>query len=161
MKIYTKKGDSGFTDLINKRVSKDDLAIWVNGTLDELSGYLAYSKTHIKNNDILAIIDNVINDIYLISYEIAGGPLQINNDKISQLENLIDKYNNLMPKLTKFIVFDKKKGSSLLNICRTLTRKSERLVVGFKEQQKINENIIIYLNRLSDLLFVLARYLDL
>lgn len=160
MKIYTKKGDKGYTDLIGKRVSKTDITIWVNGTLDELTSYLSYSKIHINENEVIKVIDSITHSIYLMSYEIAGGPVQITQDLVEELEKYIDDYNEKLPPLKEFISFDINEGASLLNIARTITRKAERYIVSLTEDKELNENIIKYLNRLSDLLFVLARFLQ-
>lgn len=160
MKIYTKKGDKGFTDLIKKRVSKTDTVIWINGTLDELTSYLSFSKIHINDNELLQIIDSINKTIHLMSYEMAGGPKQINDELVVELENYIDYFDKQLPPLKEFIKFDKNVNSSLLNISRTIARKAERFVIYYNQENEVNEKVIKYLNRLSDLLFVMGRYLD-
>ncbi len=160
MKIYTKKGDAGITDLIKQRVKKSDLRIEFNGTIDELNAFISYGKIYIKDENILNLLDEIIKKNSLAMYEIAANETFILDSDVLFLEKKIDFYQEKLVPLTKFIYFDENKGASILNIARTITRKAERVLVLIAEGSKTNQELLKYLNRLSDLLFVLARKLE-
>lgn len=162
MKIYTKTGDKMETSAMNRRVFKDDLVIHAVGTCDELSSSLMVSYHFIENEEIKAIIEEIVSDLFKVSADIIGykdGNL-ITPDRVTRFEELIDSFEVRMPKLTKFIVQGKNKGSSHLHVSRTVSRRLERFTVSYAREGKLNNNVLLYLNRLSDLLFVMARYLD-
>ncbi len=160
MKIYTKKGDQGKTDLIGKRVLKYDDVIEFNGILDETSAFLSFAKIGLLNNDLFKEIDRILLNLGNISFEMAGGKMTLSEEEVIHLEKQIDHYESLMPKLTKFIKFDKNKNASVLNISRTVIRRAERKLVYIDSIEAVNPHILKYLNRLSDLLFVIARYIQ-
>lgn len=159
MKIYTKKGDLGETDLLYKRISKSDLKIEVVGTIDELISFISFSNSLNTNKEIKEILTNIRIDLSSMMHEVVSKKkINITDEKVKHLETLIDKYDNLMEPLTKFIYFEKDIKSSSLNIARTITRRLERLLVALNEKENIAEVPLKYINRLSDLLFTLARY---
>lgn len=158
MKIYTKKGDAGQTDLIGKRVSKADLRIEINGTIDEATAYISFAKSFIKDQEILKILSDFISKLHLASYEIAlAKKPQITPQNVLELEELIDYYNERLEPLKKFVYFDNKQSASVLNIARTIIRKVERLLVALNIEEEVSSDLLKYFNRLSDLLFILAR----
>lgn len=160
MKIYTKKGDKGKTDLLYKRIKKSDLKIEVVGTIDELISFISFSNSVNSNIEIKEILTNIRIDLSSMMHEVVSKKkINITEEKIKHLETLIDKYENSMKPLTKFIYFEKDIKSSSINIARTVTRRLERLLVKLNEKENIAEIILKYINRLSDLLFVLARYI--
>ena len=163
MKIYTKLGDAGLTSLISgKRISKAELRIEAYGTVDELNSYVGLVRDQQINilrkdtlkgvQDILFTIgSNLATDV--ISNKI---PLLSEND-IEILEQEIDKMTNELPELKHFILPGGHQSVSFCHIARTVCRRAERLVVNLSENEAIDANIIKYLNRMSDYLFVLSR----
>lgn len=167
MKAYTGKGDTGETSLfLQGRVKKDDLRIECLGELDELNSFLGLSKAAIKAKAIKRIIQIMQNDIYIISSEIAAPERYLNKLKIRLskvrllwLQTQINKfYKKAMFKECCFFIPGENFASAALDICRTICRRAERRVVSLNRKIGIKNPLIIpFLNRLSSLLFVLAR----
>lgn len=168
MKIYTKTGDKGKTSLFGgQRVDKDDLRVECYGTVDELNSFLGFVVTEIADTEAKEAIQKIQNHLFTLGGELAT-PIDkaskqksgsnINIDQIQFLEERIDYFDKKLPTLKQFILPGGSKGAALLHITRSVSRRSERLVVKLSKNDVINENIIIYLNRLSDFLFVLARF---
>jgi cob(I)alamin adenosyltransferase len=164
MKIYTKKGDRGKTSLFGgRRVSKDDLRVDCYGTVDELNSNLGLAVTEINSPEIIKVIKKIQNDLFTLGGELANptekrSDSNIESAQIKFLEEKIDYFDDKLPQLKQFILPGGSKGAALLHLARSVCRRGERLVVKLAKNDVINENIIIYLNRLSDLLFVLARF---
>ena len=168
MGIVTKKGDKGKTSLYQgKRVSKDHIRMEACGVLDELSSYLGLAKSMIKNRKIGSIIESIQKDLFILGTEIVTeGPA------LKKLKRRID--SSFIDYLDKVILdLEEKKGlkikcfqlpgvssvSSILDISRTIARKLERRVTTLGKKRLIsNKCILVYLNRLSDLLYLLARF---
>lgn len=168
MKIYTKTGDKGETSLFGgERVPKDDLRIKAYGTSDELNSILGIAVTEIKNEELKFVIKSIQNDLFTLGSDLAT-PLDKGNkgfiipridEKFSlRLESLIDKYDSQLAELKNFILPGGSKGASYLHLARTVCRRAEREIVSLSKIVDIGPHIIVYLNRLSDLLFVLARF---
>ena len=168
MKIYTKTGDKGETSLFGgKRVWKDDFRISAYGSVDELNTILGVSNCEIKNKELNAIIAGIQNDLFTVGSDLAA-PFEKENKGIViprikeintiRLESLIDFYSEKLPELKNFVLPGGSKGASLLQNARSVCRRAERMVIALSRNEVINEKVIIYLNRLSDLLFVLSRY---
>jgi cob(I)alamin adenosyltransferase len=168
MKIYTKTGDYGETGLLGgERVPKDDLRIEAIGTLDELNSVLGVAINEIKNDEIIITLRNIQNQLFDVAADLAL-PISKENEKLivkrissdyyENIENEIDYFNSHLTELKNFILPGGTKGSSYLHLARTVCRRAERKIVKLKKSVDIGNNIIIYLNRLSDLFFVLARY---
>ncbi len=168
MKIYTKTGDKGTTALFGgMRVAKDNLRIESYGTVDELNSILGVVLTSIEDDKLIETIRTIQNHLFNLGSDLAT-PI-LNNEKISHieridnniteyLENKIDFFEAQLEPLTNFILPGGTKSAAFLHFARTVCRRAERLIVSLDNKEKINKNIVIYLNRLSDLLFVLARY---
>jgi len=168
MKIYTKTGDKGETGLFGgERVSKNSLRIEAYGTLDELNAFIGLSVIEVSDKSIKDILQIIQNYLFSVGADLSTP----NNEKTKKLnvfrapeeyylyiEKEIDNYENKLDELKNFILPGGTKGAALLHICRTIARRAERLVVALDSTVKIGNNIIIFLNRLSDLFFVLARY---
>ncbi|MFH1194569.1 MAG: cob(I)yrinic acid a,c-diamide adenosyltransferase [bacterium] len=167
MKIYTKTGDSGKTSLFNGSIVwKDDLRIDAYGTIDELNSMIGLAHTEIDNIEIKETLIDIQFDLFIAGADLASPndpdkkqTLQriIEND-FRKLESKIDYFDSKLPTLKNFIIPGGSKGSSILHLARTICRRAERQVVTLGNKAEIGKDIIIYLNRLSDLLFVLARY---
>lgn len=163
MKIYTKRGDQGQTDLMTRRVSKADLHISVNGAIDEAMAFILMSKHYIINPDIIKDLDLIHDHLFSICHEIAlNDQSKYISDfsKVNWLESRIDYFDALLVPLTKFIKLDQTKAASMVNIARVTVRRAEREMVLLNDQQELNIFTLSYLNRLSDYLFTLGRYLD-
>jgi cob(I)alamin adenosyltransferase len=168
MKIYTKGGDKGQTGLFGgERVSKNSERIEAYGTIDELNSFIGLAVEEVKSPETKAILQNIQNELFTLGSDLAT-PLNESNEKYKiprvpksfyeEAEKQIDKFEEQLEPLQNFILPGGSKASALLNICRTICRRAERRVVTLKASNDIGENIIIFLNRLSDLFFVLARY---
>jgi len=146
-KIYTKTGDDGHTSTANnERVLKTDLLIEAIGAVDEANSAIGMATD--EYNDIL---ERVQSDLFDLGAELAGAPtITISEKRITHLENIIDDYNEYLEPLRSFVL-----PTGPLHNARTIVRRAEREVWKI---QGINPNIAKYLNRLSDLLFVMARY---
>lgn len=167
MSIVTKKGDKGMTSLYRgSRVSKDHIRIEACGTIDELSSYLGLSKSMIKNRKMANVIESVQKDLFILCTEIvtetkASKKLKkrIDNSFVNYLDKAIkglEEEKNIRIKCFKLP--GENPISSILDICRTITRRAERRVTTLRRKRLLsNEHILSYLNRLSDLLYLIAR----
>ena len=167
MKIYTKTGDKGETGLFGgERVSKDSLRISAYGTVDELNSFIGLAITEVMDEGVKTDLINIQNKLFVL-----GADLATPEDKTSKLsvqrtpasfykemEEMIDKYDAQLEELNHFILPGGTKGAVLLQVCRTICRRAEREIVALKKTVTIGDNILIFTNRLSDLLFVLSRF---
>lgn len=163
MKIYTKKGDAGETDLLSKRVKKDDLRIEVNGTIDEVMATILLAKQVIEDQTTLADLDHIHFVLYQMAYEIAlASPnrYQTTDEHVSWLEQQIDQFDQQLEKLTKFIQLDQNPAQAWLNLCRVKTRTAERILVALHHLEPLNPLTLQFMNRLSDYFFTLGRMFE-
>ena len=170
MKIYTKTGDKGTTSLFGgKRVEKDDLRLETYGTVDELNALIGAAVSEISDSELIEVLQNIQLDLFTLGSDLATpednkitfSVPRVDESFVNKLEASIDKFTEKLPELKNFILPGGSKGSSLLHLARTVCRRGERAVATLQKKEKIGENILVYLNRLSDLLFVLARYANL
>ena len=178
MKIYTKTGDKGLTGLIDgKRIPKSDIRIIAYGSIDELNSYIGLSisllSQHRNNNnnnnnnqsfsDIIITLNRIQNELFIIGSDLADPDLskptslRVQSPMITVLENDIDNYEKELSPITYFILPGGSVESSTLHIARSITRRAETNVSKLLLKDIINDLVLIYLNRLSDLLFVLGR----
>jgi cob(I)alamin adenosyltransferase len=168
LKIYTKTGDKGDTGLIDgSRISKSDLRIIAYGVVDEANSHIGLIISNIEKNsifdDVKKILLNVQQDLFVLGAELANpntlkdDNMLVKTEMISTIEKYIDKFDSELAPLSNFILPGGSIESSLLHICRTVVRRAEISVVALAKEQKINQEILTYLNRISDLFFVLAR----
>ena len=156
-------GDKGETSLIGKRVSKTDLRIHVYGTLDELNSFIGLCRSEAKNfHEIDSLLEKIQEKLFAISTNLATAvgksKLQITLDEANDLEKHTIDFEKKLPELKRFIFPVGSKLASLLHVARSICRRAEREVVALMKKEKIDEPILVYLNRLSDLLFVMARF---
>jgi len=162
MAIYTRTGDDGTTAIFGgRRISKANTQIDILGTIDELSSFLGLVSSFIQKEKEKEFLISIQKDLYEIMSFISGGinNLLILKNRIKEFEISIDLEEKKLPKINHFIIPGGSKISSWLHILRTTTRKTERRMVSYYETEK-KEDILLtikYLNRLSDLFFVLAR----
>jgi cob(I)alamin adenosyltransferase len=176
MKIYTKTGDKGLTGLIDgKRIPKSDIRIIAYGSIDELNSYIGLSisllsqhRTNNNNNnqsfsDIIITLNRIQNELFIIGSDLAdpdlskSTSLRVQSTMITVLETDIDNYEKELSPITYFILPGGSVESSTLHIARSITRRAETNVSKLLLKDKINNLVLIYLNRLSDLLFVISR----
>ena len=169
MKIYTGFGDQGKTRLFGGEiVTKDNLRIEVYGTLDELNSILGMVISGIKHKEIIDLLTQIQNDLFRISSILATPDqnslkklnLTVVKDDIMFLEKKIDLIDAQLSPLQNFILPGGTQSAALLHLARTVCRRGERHLTLLTKQEEINPLIVVYLNRLSDLLFVTARYMN-
>lgn len=162
MTIYTKKGDKGETTLFNSKtsqsvlVTKDSLEIDAIGAIDEVNSYLGVVSFN-KEPGLNKIIEKLQEELFTIGSILAGANLRFYSTKTKYLEKEIDKMQRKLPKIKHFILPGGALAGAQLYFARALVRKAERAVVALNNKEEIKPEILIYLNRLSDFLFVLAR----
>jgi cob(I)alamin adenosyltransferase len=166
MKIYTRTGDQGETGLYGGgRVRKDDPRIAAYGTVDELNALLGLARAESLPPEIDAVLARLQNELFDLGAELATidppamGTAVINAARIAALESTIDRFEEHLAPLKQFILPGGCQGAALLHVSRTVCRRAEREVVFLAAipQEKVSPDVIVYLNRTSDLLFVLAR----
>ncbi|MBA4312933.1 MAG: ATP:cob(I)alamin adenosyltransferase [Chlorobiaceae bacterium] len=165
MKIYTKTGDRGDTALLGgKRVQKDSLRIETYGTIDELNSVIGISRSLNEHHEIDLLLFNLQSELFTLGAELAT-PAGVKNsstkflsdENIIRLEKLIDDMETRLPRLKNFILPGGNKCAAMLHYARTVCRRAERLAVRLARDESIRDFPVIYLNRLSDFLFVIAR----
>lgn len=161
MAIYTRKGDKGETGIFNgKRVSKDDLIIEVLGTIDEANSLLGMSASLLDEKYLINKITQVQRALFKLGSNIAGAGGAIPKSVVAKYEKEIDEWTKLMPPLKNFIFPGGTPAASSVFVARTVVRRAERLIVKLNSQEKVSPGILVYINRLSDYLFTLARYIN-
>ncbi|MFH1978689.1 MAG: cob(I)yrinic acid a,c-diamide adenosyltransferase [Candidatus Aenigmatarchaeota archaeon] len=161
MAIYTKTGDDGQTSTCTGRTSKNSCLIEASGTIDELSSVIGATMAEVKHEDIDSLLAKIQNELQIICAELSSiGDYRIKEDRTKYLEEMCDKYENELEPLTKFILPGGSKGGSLMHLSRTVARRAERVLVKLSEEARMNRETLKYLNRLSDLLFILARVVN-
>ncbi|MCH7488363.1 MAG: cob(I)yrinic acid a,c-diamide adenosyltransferase [Chloroflexi bacterium] len=171
-KLYTRTGDGGETGLFGgRRVQKDDLRVMAYGTIDELNAALGLAISFIRQRTVIARLHTIQNELFNIGAELASDQpvrrgkkqstmIQLEASKTAWLEELIDDYDARVPPLRTFVLPSGTSAASALHLARTVCRRAEREVVTLAQRESVNPAILAYLNRLCDLLFVLARYLN-
>ena len=165
MKIYTKTGDAGETGLYGGiRVPKDSMRIEACGTVDELNACIGIVRSHIQDAEVDAILYRIQNELFDIGADLTtlethpkGTSLRIPPTLTPELEREIDRFEEKLPALKNFILPGGSACGAAIHLGRTVCRRAERCVVRLAEVETVNPEVLIYLNRLSDLLFVLAR----
>lgn len=163
MKIYTKTGDKGTTDLIGSRVSKDDLRIECYGTLDEANSFIGLLIANLETAfEVKGDLYKIQRKIFDVNTQLASVKEihRISTQDILTLEGLIDFYESKSPILDSFILPGGAKSASTAHVVRTIIRRAERRIVTLSETIELDPLLIKYVNRLSDYFFALARYLN-
>jgi len=166
MKIYTKTGDRGETSLYDgKRVKKDDIRVESYGTIDELNSALVLARNFIEDQEIVEIIYGIQRELFNVAGELATENTdnfkgKVDETQIQALEKIIDDYLEKMPKMDKFIIPGSNKASASLHVARTVCRRAERRILTFSREEDVSPLLIKYVNRLSDTIYALARYLE-
>ncbi len=163
MSIYTKRGDKGETSLYEEgntqriRVAKDSLKVEVLGEIDELNSFLGIIKAQTKDKDLNQVLKKIQENLLRIGSIIAGARLNFLSTNTKNLERLIDDLEKSLPVLKNFLIPGGSLDASHLQYARAITRRVERKVLALAKEEKVKPQILSYLNRLSDALFMLAR----
>jgi cob(I)alamin adenosyltransferase len=166
MKIYTRTGDDGTTSLYGgRRVSKAELRVCAYGTIDEANSSIGLARAYGLPPEVDRVLDTVQRDLFVIGAELASGlnaEAKLGMDlvdarDVERLEQAIDAAEQGLAPLRTFILPGGSLGASALHLARTVARRAERELVRLREQAPVRPEVVAYVNRLSDLLFVLAR----
>jgi cob(I)alamin adenosyltransferase len=166
MKIYTKTGDDGTTGLIGSRVRKDNPRVRAYGEVDELNAVIGLAKAEATEGDLPPLFAAIQRDLFAIGARLADPTARVvdskakaavENSRIEALEQAIDTCEEALPPLHAFILPGGTRLGALLHLGRTVCRRAERSVVSLAADAAVEPVIVAYLNRLSDLFFVLAR----
>ena len=170
MKIYTRTGDSGETGLFDgTRVPKSDPRVAAYGDVDEVNAWLGFVRARVVDQaDVADMLAQIQRDLFALGARLADPrgkiadrvtKIEIGADSIARLESWIDRLDAALPPLRRFILAGGSEAGSALHVARTVCRRAERAMVALHEQTgaTLESELIVYVNRLSDLLFVMAR----
>lgn len=168
MKVYTKKGDAGQTSLYGgKRVSKASLKVMAYGAVDSANAALAVAKNHMPNQMLKDLLLICQEKLFVVGGELASDPVGLQKLKTvilprdaQILESVIDEMEKVLPQHDKFIMPGSSVASAQLNLARTAVRAAERQIILLSEEEVVNPQLMRFINRLSDMLFVMSRYVD-
>lgn len=168
--LYTRKGDNGTTKTFacDQRISKSSTVAEALGSLDEVNSFLGLARAKtagasfkIKNKKVnfAELLLDVQQNLFIVQAEVAGATLFITADKIKKIESMVDEIEKVLPPIKSFFISGATEVGGIFDFARTLSRKAERRVVAAREEGKItmSEETMAYLNRLSSLLYALAR----
>ena len=166
MKIYTKTGDKGQTSLYDgTRIDKDSLRVESYGTVDELNSSIGFAIKFVGDESIRESLKKIQMRLFFVAGELATVEegkyrYKIQEEDISALEKIIDDY---LPKISgadKFIVPGSSQGAAALHVSRTICRRAERRIITLKRNEEVSDTLLKFVNRLSDVLYTYARYLE-
>jgi cob(I)alamin adenosyltransferase len=160
--IATRTGDAGTTGLgNNQRVSKNSLRVHAMGEVDELNSNIGVLLCEDMPADVRAVLVDIQHELFNLGGELSiPGFVLLKEEAVQALDAALETYNAQLPKLEEFILPAGTRGAALSHVCRTVARRAERAVVALGNEEAIQEAPRQYLNRLSDLMFVLARVLN-
>lgn len=168
--LYTRKGDNGTTKTFgcDQRISKSSSIAEALGTLDEINSYLGICKVKSEQEKLSLssgvlfkdILHKTQKDFFIIQAELAGSKMSITEDKVKEVEEIIDAIEKELPPIKSFFISGNTELAACFDVARTIVRRAERRVVGVKDEGKISvgEFTLSYLNRLSSLFYAMARY---
>ena len=164
MPIYTRTGDKGTTSLFDKtRVLKSSDRVETYGTIDELNSTVGVVIAHLKPGFVKKELEKIQHDLLEVGSSLANPnalPIKGLKERPTDFEKLIDKMTAKIPELKNFILPGGSKAGSLLHVARTIARRAERRIVHLIQTEPIDPDVVIYVNRLSDLLFTRARFVN-
>lgn len=169
MKIYTKTGDKGITSLVGgTRVPKTHIRLEAYGTVDELNSNLGFLGTYLLDEKDKSFLQQVQDKLFAVGSHLATDREKtelkaasvISPEHVEMMEREIDRLDSLLPPLSAFILPGGSRGAAVCHICRTVCRRAERRILALAEQVEISSELLAYVNRLSDYLFVLSRKMN-
>ena len=166
MKIYTKTGDDGNTGLQGDfRIAKSHPRILAYGTVDEANAMIGIVLSNVLDDDVREVLNMIQNELFLLGSDLSNQNLndlknRISLDMVEKLEKIIDKFELELPPITNFILPGGNVAAAQIHQVRTIVRRAETMVVQLSDKDEINSNCIKYLNRLSDLMFVMGRLIN-
>jgi cob(I)alamin adenosyltransferase len=169
VKIYTKTGDLGDTRLFDgTRVRKHDNRVEAYGDVDELNAFIGAAASFIADEALASMLAGIQKDLFSVGAQLADpgfqdqsrAKFQVPRHRIEALESAIDTFETELQPLRQFILAGGGNSGALLHVARTVCRRAERHVVSLSDRVEVHPNVIVYLNRLSDFLFVLARVVN-
>lgn len=163
--LYTKTGDKGETSLYGgQRVSKNSIKVICYGTMDEANSMLGLAYSQSENEKVKAYINKIQKRIFSLGAELASDEKglemlkgKINKDDIKYLENIVDECTEIVGKQTHFVVPGVNQVSATLHVARTIVRRAERNIISLREEEVVRDEVVKYVNRLSDTIYALAR----
>ncbi|HWP44437.1 MAG TPA: cob(I)yrinic acid a,c-diamide adenosyltransferase [Blastocatellia bacterium] len=164
-KVYTRTGDSGETSLVGgARVSKSSLRVEAYGEVDELNSLLGFARSLLDDDEIDGVLGSIQNDLFTLGADLAS-PAEIDVPRITArfiepLEDHCDRFLKELQPLKEFILPGGSQAGAALHLARSVARRAERRAVALSKAEQLNAEAIVYLNRLSDLLFILARVVN-
>ena len=167
--VYTKTGDKGTTSLIGgTRVPKTHIRLEAYGTVDELNSHLGVLATYLSDEQDKIFMQQVQDRLFAVGSHLATDCEQtklnaasiIYREDVEAMEHEIDRLDGLLPPLSAFVLPGGSRGSAVCHVCRTVCRRAERRILALGEQVGISSELIAYMNRLSDYLFVLSRKMN-
>jgi cob(I)alamin adenosyltransferase len=166
MKIYTRTGDRGETGLLGgARVDKNVLRVETYGEMDELNAALGVARAQVSDSEIAAILEALQRDLFSVGALLADPEGKFQSNKVAiapadveRLERHIDHFESRLPPLTRFLLPGGSAGAAALHLARAVARRAERRLVALSRAESVPPALLAFLNRLSDLLFVLARW---
>jgi len=163
-RIYTGGGDRGETSLGDgSRVAKLDCRISAFGTVDELNSWLGVVLAGAVPDDVRSVLERVQNELFDVGADISvpfgvgDGRLRVSRPQIQELERDCDRFNASLPELKSFVLPGGSEAAARLHVARAVCRRAERAALDASQELELNGDVLVYLNRLSDLLFILAR----
>jgi len=167
-RIYTRTGDSGETGLFSgERVRKDASRIEAYGTVDELSSTIGHARSLTEDKEVEEILEKVQRDLFVVGAELATRSrkrkprrVEVTDEMVKHLERDIDRLDSELSPLSTFILPSGATAATALHVARAVARRAERRAVTLAKKEKLNPQLLAYLNRLSSMLFVLARIVN-
>ena len=166
VKIYTRTGDGGETGLFDgTRVSKADARVAAYGDVDELNAWLGLARASLADPQLTEMVEQIQRDLFALGSRLADpshriaervAKAHVSIDDVARLERWIDELESELPPLRRFILAGGSPSGAAFHVARTVCRRAERAIVGLGEAS-VDRDVLVYMNRLSDLLFVLAR----
>jgi cob(I)alamin adenosyltransferase len=161
-RVYTRGGDAGETSLVGgERVSKASPRVDSYGDVDELNSVIGLARAKLQDSEVDDTLGIIQNDLFTVAADLASPPNvevpRVGEPFINSLESMSDRYNAELGPLKEFVLPGGCEAGALLHLARTVARRAERRVVALAALEEVNPQVVVYLNRLSDLLFILAR----
>lgn len=165
-KLYTKTGDKGTTGLFGgSRVDKDSLKVEAYGTVDEVISLLGLAYSKINSDELKKEINSIQKKLFTLGGELASddkgiGCLKelVSETDVKNLEHLTDKYMEITGPINEFVIPGKNESSAVIHVARTVVRRAERRITTLAREEKVRKEVSMYINRLSDTLFAMARF---